>query len=148
VYGSGGFVHVYLRRTGDAERALQILSRVEGVRAMRGADLPAELRARHPQRTGNVVAFTSPPRGFASLSFSDRIFIAGVRLLGGSSGLHGYDSGLREMGALFLAMGRGAPAGARIGAQRAIDVAPTVARLLGIDPPRDSEGIPISEIRP
>jgi arylsulfatase A-like enzyme len=44
------------------------------------------------------------------------------------------------MGAAFLALGRGVPAGARLGDVHAVDVAPSVAALLGIEPPRDSEG--------
>ena len=52
------------------------------------------------------------------------------------------------MNGIFLAMGRGAPAGARLPPVRALDVAPTAARLLGIAPPRDCEGAPIEAIAP
>ena len=47
------------------------------------------------------------------------------------------------MGGVLLAMGRGVPAGSRLPAVRMIDVAPTVARLLGIEPPLQAEGVPI-----
>jgi arylsulfatase A-like enzyme len=60
--------------------------------------------------------------------------------------MHGFDPALPDMGGVFLALGRGVPAGARLGAVRQIDVAPTVAKLLGIAPPRDAEGTPISGI--
>jgi arylsulfatase A-like enzyme len=44
------------------------------------------------------------------------------------------------MAGIFLALGCRIPAGARPATVRMIDVAPTVARLLGIDPPRHAEG--------
>ena len=56
------------------------------------------------------------------------------------AGIHGYDPALPEMAGVLLAMGRGVPDGRRLPAVRAIDVAPTAAALLGIDPPRSSEG--------
>ena len=46
----------------------------------------------------------------------------------------------------MMAMGRGVPKGARIGAIPMIDIAPTVAKLLHIEPPLQSEGTPIPEI--
>jgi arylsulfatase A-like enzyme len=50
------------------------------------------------------------------------------------------------MGAIFLGMGRGFPQGVRIGAVRNIDIAPTIAMLLGIDPPAQAEGRVIREL--
>jgi arylsulfatase A-like enzyme len=55
-------------------------------------------------------------------------------------GGHGYDPELPEMGAIFFALGRGVTPATRLGVVRAIDVAPTAAALLGIDPPAQSEG--------
>jgi hypothetical protein len=50
------------------------------------------------------------------------------------------------MDAIFLALGRGVGAGALLPPVRAIDVAPTVSSLLGIDPPAHAEGRPIPGI--
>jgi hypothetical protein len=69
-------------------------------------------------------------------------------LAGWYSGAHGFDPALPEMGAMLLAMGRGVPAHARIGAVPMIDVAPTVTALLGITPSLQSEGTAIAAIRP
>ena len=44
------------------------------------------------------------------------------------------------MGGIFLATGRGVPDDLVLPEVHQIDVAATVARLLGIDPPRHSEG--------
>ena len=63
-------------------------------------------------------------------------------------GMHGYAPDHPDMGAVLLAMGRGVPAGTRIGAVPNINVAPTVARLLMIDPPAQAEGEAIAEIMP
>ncbi len=61
-------------------------------------------------------------------------------LRGKGSGAHGFDPALPDMGAIFYALGRGVPRGAELGEVRAIDVAPTIAALLGIQPPEQSEG--------
>ena len=50
------------------------------------------------------------------------------------------------MGGVLLALGRGAEPGATLPPVHMIDVAPTVTRLLGIDPPRDAEGRPIPDL--
>ena len=60
--------------------------------------------------------------------------------------MHGYAPEHPDMAGIFLAIGRGVPAGARLDAVRMIDVAPTVARLLGIEPPRSAEGRAIAAI--
>ena len=50
------------------------------------------------------------------------------------------------MGALFIAFGRGVPAGAELGEVRALDVAPTVLALLGVPVPDWMEGAPIARL--
>jgi hypothetical protein len=117
-----------------------------GVRAFAGEEMPKELRAYDARRTGDIVLVTDPPRVFATPSLPDRLLAGARLLLGGDAGAHGFSPEIPEMGALFLAMGRGVPHGGQIGPQRAVDVAPTVARLLGIDPPLQSDGRPIPEI--
>ena len=64
----------------------------------------------------------------------------GLGLLGFKRGSHGYSRELPEMAGIFYALGRGVRAGQRLEAPEAIDIAPTVAVLLGISPPRDCEG--------
>ena len=50
------------------------------------------------------------------------------------------------MGGICFALGRGVAAGTRLPPVRAVDVAPTVTRLLAIAPPASSEGVPIAGI--
>ena len=51
----------------------------------------------------------------------------------GSFGAHGYVASDPELGAIFIASGRGIKGGVTLDSVRNIDVAPTLARLLGLD---------------
>jgi predicted AlkP superfamily pyrophosphatase or phosphodiesterase len=55
------------------------------------------------------------------------------------AGVHGHVSAHREIQAIFFAYGPNVPAQLS-GAVNSVDVAPTVAALLGIEPPRDAQG--------
>jgi predicted AlkP superfamily pyrophosphatase or phosphodiesterase len=57
--------------------------------------------------------------------------------------MHGYLPNHPDMGAILVAMGRGVKPGTRLGPIQNIDIAPTIATLLDIDPPAHSEGRPI-----
>ena len=59
----------------------------------------------------------------------------------GPVGDHMLDPSRREMHALFVVAGPGVKAGADLGIVRAVDVAPTLCALLGIDPPSEAEGV-------
>jgi predicted AlkP superfamily pyrophosphatase or phosphodiesterase len=139
---------VHLKQPAQAERAVEVLRALPGVEAWRRDEIPERLRYRHP-RAGDVVALAEPP--LALLPGSDRGARFGglKRLLGGALGAHGYDPGRYDaMHGILVAIGRGVPKGARLPRVPAIDVAPTVAQLLGIAPPAQSEGDPISALSP
>lgn len=57
------------------------------------------------------------------------------------AGQHLLDPDRREMQAIFVLGGPGVAKGADLGLVRAIDVAPTLSALLGIDPPAQAEGV-------
>ena len=61
-------------------------------------------------------------------------------------GQHGYDSTLPEMRAMFAAIGLGIAEGKAIGPVHLVDVAPSVARLLGFAPPDEVDGRVLEEI--
>ena len=64
-------------------------------------------------------------------------------------GAHGYPAELDSMASIFYALGRGVGAGRLLGPVRAVDLAPSVAALLGIEPPLASEGRSLlSELAP
>jgi predicted AlkP superfamily pyrophosphatase or phosphodiesterase len=135
--------HVYLENPAQIAAA-EVAARTLGkVKVYRGAALPDHYRLRHPTRTGDLVVMADPPYTLSRpAGFEGRLMTA-MQALGSSFGTHGYDPALPDMGAVFMAMGRGIPAGLTLGEVRQIDVAATVARLLGIEPPLQSEGLPI-----
>ena len=134
----GGMAHVYLEKPEQAAAAVKALDTMPGIAAYTRDTLPGRLRARH-RRTGDVVAIAKPPLAFPG----GRGLLANVAAwFGGPPGVHGYDPELPEMHGIFLALGRGVPVGGRLGTVQAVDVAPTVADLLGMAPPADSEGLP------
>jgi predicted AlkP superfamily pyrophosphatase or phosphodiesterase len=129
--------------------ALAALNAIPGVEAYTRESIPDALRVKHPTRTGDLMAVTRPPRTFYEASWTQTALLwFGGLFLDWVPGMHGYAPDHPDMGAIFVAMGRGVPKGQRIGPVRSIDVAPTVARLLGIDPPAESEGVAIAELDP
>jgi predicted AlkP superfamily pyrophosphatase or phosphodiesterase len=143
----GAYALVYLDDPSETPRAVARLRALEGIQAWPSAEVPPHLHFRHPTRTGQVVALTEPPRMLSRGSSRLNRWRQIVRLFGGEVGTHGYDVAAHpEMAAILLALGRGVAAGTRLGRVETVDVAPTVAALLGIDPPRDAEGAPIAEI--
>jgi arylsulfatase A-like enzyme len=144
LFPSGGLAQVYLREPRQHDAALAALRGIPGARLVPEPELRERLRAFHPRRSGDFVLVTTPPRTFVEASRIQTLGLLAGRLFGSGSGMHGYDPALPEMSALFLALGRGVTPGERLSVVRAIDLAPTVARLLAIDPPRDAEGSAIA----
>jgi predicted AlkP superfamily pyrophosphatase or phosphodiesterase len=136
VLGGGGFASVSLEDPGDAVRVVALALEL-GLEAHPRGAFPSSLRLGHI-RFGDVAALA--PLGTA--------IARERRLKPAMRGAHGYRPREPAMGALFLAAGRGAPAGARLGPVSALDVAPTVLALLGISPPEWMEGRPIARLIP
>ncbi len=127
-----------------ARRAARALRELPGVRAWPTAELPPELHLRRPDRAGEVIAVAEPPLHFAPGGSGARL----GRTLRPLAGGHGYLPDHPDMAGIFLARGRGVPVGLRLEAVRAVDVAPTVAALLCIAPPRDAAGEALAELVP
>ncbi|MCG8591547.1 MAG: alkaline phosphatase family protein [Proteobacteria bacterium] len=138
VVGGPAVAHVFLEDASDLEGARAVLKGVAGVEVHDPTTLPARWRLGHPDRTGDLIAVTSPPRTFVRPPKEGRFTL----------GMHGYDPELPDMGGSFLAVGRGVSPGTRLQRVHATQVAATVARLLDIDPPAHSEGEPIAGIVP
>lgn len=143
IWSATSVAHVFLDEpTPDAVRAAAAaLAAVPGVRAVARDALPAELRYDDPTRMGDVVAFTDAPRFLGKPWSLKGVAFEVTKLLGTARGMHGYPpASTPEMHGIFLATGRGVPAGATPERVSALDLATTVAALLGIDPPKDAEG--------
>ncbi len=139
---------VFLNDKAAQPEALRVLGEIPEVAVYAAADLPDEFRLRHPTRNGDLMLVTTPPRTFfqaqAGLLRTAAVYLGGL-LFDWKPGMHGYATDHPDMGAILLALGRGVPTGARIGAVRSIQVAPTIAKLLGIAPPAHAEGAPIPD---
>ncbi|MFQ5513260.1 MAG: alkaline phosphatase family protein [Myxococcota bacterium] len=140
LYPGGGMAYVWLDQPERRSEALAVLATLEPVRAWPSDQIPRELHAVHPLRSGDLTLMTRPPYSFYPPSLTSR--------LRGLVGGHGYAPDLPEMSAIFYALGRGVKPGHRLGEVRAVDVAPTVTRLLGINPPRHVQGKPLAELTP
>ena len=137
---------IHLKKPAQASRAVEVLRALPDVEAWTRDGVPERLRYRHP-RAGDVVALAAPPLALLPANDGGARFGGLARLFGGALGAHGYDpSRYPEMHGILVALGRGVPAGTRLPRVRAIDVAATVARLLGIAPPASSEGAPIAAL--
>jgi predicted AlkP superfamily pyrophosphatase or phosphodiesterase len=135
VIGAGGMATIRVEKgTGFLERAVSTAQGL-GLSAWTLEDTPSELRARHP-RFGDAVVVA--PVGAVIQSGRTALM----------KGAHGYPPQEPSMGALLLAVGRGAPAGVDLGELRSLDVAPTVLGLLGLPVPDTMEGRPIARLVP
>ncbi len=145
VLGGGGFASVRLKGgSGAAAKAVRV-ARGLGLEAFEPRTAPPELRLRN-DRFGDVVVIAPVGTTFLRDSLAHRI-AARLHLPGASlGGAHGYRPEEELMGAIFVAFGRGVPAGASLGRVRALDVAPTVLALLGVAVPEELEGAPIAGI--
>ena len=131
--------HIYVDDATPIDRVRTALEDIEGVRAVPGDALPRRLRTFYPGRTGDLVALTEPPRTFQAPSVPVPDFL----LRGDTFGSHGYDPERPDMAGILLALGRGASPGGDLGTPHVMDIAPTVAALLGIAPPLHAEGTPV-----
>jgi len=142
----GATATVWLKDATTQPEAIRVLSGIPGVVVYPTAELPVEFRLRYPTRNGDLLLVTTPPRTFFEPGLWQQVVVFfGGLLFDWKPGMHGYAPDLPDMGAILLAMGRGVPAGSRIAPVENIRVAPTIAKLLGIDPPAQAEGAPIPE---
>lgn len=136
--------HVFLEDPNRRSEAQTVLEAVhEAVTVHDGRALPAAWRLAHPTRTGDLVVTVPPPYVLSEPAGIEGFMTRLLRFFGWDYGGHGFDPALPDMGAAFLALGRGVAPGHRLDRLHVTDVAPTVARLLGIDPPLSAEGVAI-----
>jgi hypothetical protein len=137
---SGSTVAQIFVSESDVARAGAVLEALDDVAVYAGTQLPGWMRLAHPTRTGDWVVTTQPPFTFSRPAGLEGVIVAAMGALGWAFGSHGYHPDLEDMGGVFFALGRGIPNDLAIPVVHQVDVAATVAGLLGINPPRDSEG--------
>lgn len=133
---SGPVGHVYLSAAQQLAKARAVLGKLSNMRVALPSELP---RYRHATRTGDLVLVAAT--GYR-LTSKTKTLLSGPT----GGGHHGHaPSHLDMSGVLYLA-GAGVKRGARLERAHAVDVVPTVCRLLGIAAPRGVEGRVLTEL--
>jgi predicted AlkP superfamily pyrophosphatase or phosphodiesterase len=120
-----------------------LLGRMEGVDRVIGSQEFSSLGLPSPEkntRMADLVLSAEDGYSFVGAHEGDA-----VRTLTEQTGSHGYLASDPEMHAIFVAWGYGIRRGARVDSVRTIDLAPTMAHLLGLEMP-NTDGQPISSI--
>jgi predicted AlkP superfamily pyrophosphatase or phosphodiesterase len=121
----------------------EMLAKMEGVDRVIGPQEFASLGLPSPEKDRRMADLVlSAKDGYAFVGAHEG---EAVRPLAEQTGSHGYLASDPEMHAIFVAWGYGIRRGARLDTVRTIDVAPTIAHLLGLEMP-DTEGQPLTGI--
>jgi predicted AlkP superfamily pyrophosphatase or phosphodiesterase len=143
----GGSAFVYVldgpRRTELTAQLRQKLAALEGVSAVVEPDDYERLGLPSPEsnpESPHLVLLTGP-----GYSFAESLARPAVADAGGHKGSHGHDPAPAYMHATFIAAGAGIKPGVKLQVIRNVDVAPTIAQLMGLSMP-DVDGRVLTEI--
>ncbi len=131
VFSTGGSANLYCPDAAVCDEAERRLIAAGGLRVYRKEDLPRSLRYQQGSRTGDLVVIA--PRG-------EYLLERRPGRSGESAGVHGYGPDVADMHGILFAWGAGIRRGARVDRLDAVDVAPLILRLLGIDGPVGIDG--------
>jgi predicted AlkP superfamily pyrophosphatase or phosphodiesterase len=153
VYAGGTIAHVHLERPDDKPSASQALARHSFLDVIDPLDPPPSARIGHSPRVGDLVVSLHAGYGTADsaawpwyLRWGNWVG-SGISRAGSFRGMHGYDpERVPEVRAIFYAWGAEIRPGSMPQAMRTVDVHPTVAYLLGIEPGAPVDGHPHPEI--
>jgi len=143
VMPEGGSAYVYFDRSEAAElapKAIQALAGVEGIDQIVGPSGFAALGLPQPEREPQMYQLLlTAKEGYAFTGATGGPVTAAIAQQAGG---HGYLASDPDMDAIFIASGYGVRAGARLDKVANLDIAPTVAKLLGVALP-NAKGKPI-----
>ena len=111
--------------------ALSFFSKQANIQAYDKHDLPESFHLNHPTRTGDIVLITDPPNMFTNSVNAQ------------PKGMHGYSPQLADMKGIFYAIGAEIEH-KELGPVHQIDLAPTIADILGIKDTYHMQGKAIS----
>jgi len=145
VLAEGGSAFVYFDNSQAAELApkvIQALKGAEGIDKIIGPDGFAALGLPQPDREPQMFQLLLTAKdGYSFSGATGGPVTAAVPQQGGS---HGYLASDPEMDAIFIASGFGVRRGAKLDKVANIDIAPTIARLLGVGlPTAKGQAIPL-----
>jgi predicted AlkP superfamily pyrophosphatase or phosphodiesterase len=146
VLNEGGSALVYLEKSQRDEllpRAVKALESVEGVDRVVGRDGFPALGLPTPEHDPQMSdLFVTAKTGYSFAGAAGGPVTAAAAQTGGS---HGYIASDPDMDALFIASGYGIAGGAKLDRIANVDVAPTIARLLGVAlPSAKGKALPIA----
>lgn len=142
INGGSSAQQIFLKSEADREAVLAVLETEPNIKIHQGDDIPLSMQA--PNRTGDIVITTTPPYTFsAPRNIAEQLIVWSAPLLGWKHGAHGFDPKLPDMGGIFYAMGNGVTKGKELPEIHQLDIAPTVAKLLGIEKPKDAIRDPV-----
>lgn len=151
IISEGGIAMVYFTdpntRNDDRTKVIELMRSQEGIAEIVSADAFAGLGlpdpAKNPQMC-ELILVAQEGYAFSNEARGDDV-VTEVTLAAGNQGHHGFLSRHPKMNASFLAWGRGIKPGARLGIIDNVDVAPTLAKLLGQSLP-DTDGRVLTEM--
>ena len=145
VLPEGGTAFVYIEPVQAAElipKVRQALAGVEGIQGIYGADDYAALGLPRPEKDPQFGQLLLAAKdGYSFSGATGGPVTAAVPQVGGS---HGYLASEPDMNPIFIASGYGVRAGGKVGVISNLDIAPTIAQLLGITlPTAKGKAIPL-----
>ena len=139
---SGPICNIYAKNPAQRDTVARALKRLPpDVKVYEKGSLPPELHYLNDARTGDFVIIC--PLGSTFLGYPGR----SGRRKAPPKGMHGYLPEIGEMGGIFYAEGPDFRVGSRPKEVRAVDVAPTVCKILGIQPPPEMDGTALKSLR-
>ncbi len=145
--GGSGFIYLNdpATRDADRQRVTELFAKEEGVAEIIGPERFQEMGLPEAGQGGMADLILRPRDGYGvNGAAAGTNFVIAVTA-GMNAGYHGYVAENPRMNALFIASGSGLKKGERLGLIENIDVAPTVAKLLGVKLP-EADGKALVEI--
>jgi predicted AlkP superfamily pyrophosphatase or phosphodiesterase len=139
IISEGGIAMVYLTnpetQKEDEAKVKSLMGEAEGIAEILGPERFAGLGMPDPRKNpqmANLILVGKEGYAFGSTAVGEE-YVTQVTLAAGNQGHHGFLSTNPKMNAVFVAWGAGIKRGAKLGVIENVDVAPTMARLLGLE---------------
>jgi len=142
--GRGAVNHLFLKDLGDKPKLSSILSDIPNVNIYTKEALPENFHFDYPGRTGDIILTTEAPNVFLPNTLLLKAHKLLAPLMNWKTGAHGYSPENPKMHSIFFGLGRGIKPGSKLDSVHQLQIAPTIAKLLGIDPPSSAKEKPIN----